>query len=186
MTIYKILTNLKIFYIFLYLTLILGFFFNENLSGGSISDFSEFWSMSNSLAKDLTSGIQNYSSTGHRHSPIFMIWQSLFVTLNTSQTLYRLLNLHLSLLLIFFFFKVLNLKFPKKKNILIFTATVIFLSPSFRSSAIWPDSYIFALLFFVISIYFYLKFQISKVSKLFYSLLNIFFLGISSYITPNF
>jgi hypothetical protein len=114
-----------------------------------------------------------------------MIWQSLFVTLNISQTLYRLLNLHLSLLLIFFFFKVLKLKF-QKKNILIFTTTVIFLSPSFRSSAIWPDSYIFALLFFVISIYFYLKFQISKVSKLFYSLLNIFFLGISSYIAPNF
>ena len=186
MIIYKILTHVKIFYIFLYLTLILGFFFSENLSGGSISDFSEFWRMSNLFAKDLISTIQDYSSTGHRQSPVFMIWQSLFVTLNISQTLYRLLNLHLSLLLIFFFYKVINLKFQKKKNVLIFTTAVIFLSPSFRSSAIWPDSYIFALLFFVISIYFYLKFQISKVNKLFYSLLNIFFLGLSSYITPNF
>ena len=115
MIIYKILTHIKIFYIFLYLTLILGFFFNENLSGGSISDFSEFWRMSNLFAKDLISTIQDYSSTGHRQSPVFMIWQSLFVTLNISQTLYRLLNLHLSLLLIFFFYKVINLKFKKKK-----------------------------------------------------------------------
>ena len=42
-----ILDNLKIFYILLYSTLIFGFFLNENTLGGSISDFAEFWRMSN-------------------------------------------------------------------------------------------------------------------------------------------
>jgi len=182
-----ILDNLKIFYILLYSTLIFGFFLNENTLGGSISDFAEFWRMSNLFANDFLSTIQDYNLTGHRQSPVHLIWQSLFIRLNISEILYRLLNLHLSLLLIFSFYKVLKLKFNKtKNNILILTSAIIFLSPSFRSSAIWPDSYIFALLFFVISIYFYLKFEISKAKKLSYALLNIFFLAISSYITPNF
>ena len=182
-----ILDNLKIFYIFLYSTLIFGFFLNENTLGGSTSDFAEFWRISNLFARDFLSTIQDYNLTGHRQSPVYLIWQSLFIRLNISETLYRLLNLHLSLLLILSFYKVLKLKFNKtKNNILILTSAIIFLSPSFRSSAIWPDSYIFALLFFVISIYFYLKFEISKVKKLSYALLNIFFLAISSYITPNF
>jgi hypothetical protein len=182
-----ILDNLKIFYILLYSTLIFGFFLNENTLGGSISDFAEFWRMSNLFARDFLSTIQDYNLTGHRQSPVHLIWQSLFIRLNISETLYRLLNLHLSLLLILSFYKVLKLKFNKtKNNILILTSAIIFLSPSFRSSAIWPDSYIFALLFFVISIFFYLKFEISKAKKLSYALLNIFFLAISSYITPNF
>ena len=125
--------------------------------------------------------------SGHRQSPIFLIWQSIFIKFNVNETLYRLLNLHLCLLLVFLIFKTLKIIFNKEKeNKLLFFSSLILLSPTFRSAAVWPDSYIYALIFFILSINFYLKFEISNNKKLSYCLMNIIFLALSSYITPNF
>jgi hypothetical protein len=77
-------------------------------------------------------------------------------------------------------FKFLNV------NIAAITASVIFISPTFRSLAIWPDSRLFGLLFFVLSLIFFLKFKESKHKPFYYCLLNILFLSLSSYISPNF
>ena len=60
----------------------------------------------------------------------------------------------------------------------------IFLSPTFRSLAIWPSSRLIGLIFFLISIYEFLKFLKTKKKK--YVWKNIFFLISSSYISPNF
>jgi len=61
---------------------------------------------------------------------------------------------------------------------------VIFLSTTYRSLSIWPDSRIYGLLFFLISLKFFLQFNKNK--SLYYSFSNIFFLSISSYFSPNF
>ena len=183
----KILKNIHYYLIFLYLTLIIGFIFNENSIGGAISDFSEFWRKSGEFSNNFMNTVETYHLSGHRQSPVFLIWQSLFIKLNIEITLYRLLNLHLCLLLIYIFYKTLKIIFVKdKKSKLLFFCSLIFLSPSFRSTAVWPDSFIYGLIFFTLSIYFYLKFQISNKHKLSYSLMNIIFLALASYTTPNF
>jgi hypothetical protein len=183
----KILKNIYYYFFFLYLTLIIGFILNENSIGGAISDFSEFWRKSVEFANNFINTFETYHLSGHRQSPIFLIWQSIFIKFNVDKTLYRLLNLHLCLLLVFLIFKTLKIIFNKEKNNkLLFFSSLILLSPTFRSAAVWPDSYIYALIFFILSINFYLKFEISNNKKLSYCLMNIIFLALSSYITPNF
>lgn len=183
----KILKNIYSYIFFLYLSLIIGFILNENAVGGAISDFAEFWRKSIEFSNNFNDTIKNYHLSGHRQSPVFLIWQSLFIKLGIYQTFYRLINLHLCLLLIFFFYKTLKLVFIKvENNKLLFFSSLIFLSPSFRSAAIWPDSYLYGILFLTLSIYFYIKFEISHKNKITYVLINIIFLAISSYITPNF
>ena len=71
----------------------------------------------------------------------------------------------------------------KKKSIFIL-CSVFFLSPSLRSISIWPDSRLLGLIFFVSSIYYFLKFK--KTYKYEYCILNNFFLILSSYVSPNF
>ena len=60
---------------------------------------------------------------------------------------------------------------------------ILLLSPFVRSLSYWPGSEIISLIFFLISIYFYLKFK--KNNKIFNNfLLNIFFLALSAYYKP--
>ena len=69
----------------------------------------------------------------------------------------RLIHLHLSIPLVIIFYKCLYLKFKNiEKSYLILLSLVIFLSPTFRSLSIWPDSRLPGLLFFTITIYFFL------------------------------
>jgi hypothetical protein len=112
----KILKNIHYYLIFLYFSLIIGYIFNENSIGGAISDFSEFWRKSGEFSNNFMNTVETYHLSGHRQSPVFLIWQSLFIKLNIEITLYRLLNLHLCLFLIFIFYKTLKIIFAKDKE----------------------------------------------------------------------
>ena len=59
------------------------------------------------------------------------------------------------------------------------------LFPTFRSYSIWPDPHLLGTLFFIISVYYYLKFNKNK-NPFQNSLLNTFFLSLSAYCSPNF
>ena len=97
----------------------------------------------------------------------------------------RLIHLHLSIPLILIFYKCLELKFENtKKAYLSLLSLIIFLSPTFRSLSIWPDSRLPGLLFFTITIFFYLKFEQTRLEKFMW--LTSLFLIITSYISPNF
>jgi hypothetical protein len=71
-----------------------------------------------------------------------------------------------------------------QKKILFIISTSIFLSPSFRANSIWPESSMLGLLFFLFSIYFFLRFK--KNYNFNFIFLNIFFLSLASYIRPSF
>ena len=62
------------------------------------------------------------------------------------------------------------------------------MSPTIRSLIVWPYPLIYGLVFFIISNYFYIKFEntYEKKKKIFYSLNNVFYLAVASYFTPNF
>ena len=173
----------------LYSSLIIGFFLNENTLGGSFSDYQNQKIISQKFSEDFLNTFLNFDKEPHRHSPVLTIVLSVFEKFNISDVIIRLISLHFLLLIIFFFNKCLEVKFNNiNKKIVNIISLLIFLSPTFRSLAIWPDSRLYGLLFFIISILFFLKFLKSKIrrSKCKYAILNSIFLAIVSYFSPNF
>jgi len=82
-------------------------------------------------------------------------------------------------------YKCLDVKFNDiDKKILLFLSSLIFMSPTFRSLAIWPDSRLLGLILFVLSIYFFLKFENNKNFK--FAIYNVITLALSAYLSPNF
>lgn len=174
-----------VFLFVLYLSLLIGFFLNENSTGGAINDYLNQKEISKLFALNFKETFLNYDNFSTRHSPVLIVFLSLFEKLNLSDFIIRLIYLHLNLILPIVFFNCLKLKFENvDKKILIILVSLIFLSPTFRSLSIWPDSRILGILFFTIGIYFFLKFE--KDGKFKYSILNIFYICLSSYLSPNF
>ena len=180
-----ILSNVS-FFLFFYLTLLIGFFFGENLNHGSYGD----WIGSNrepikDFSNNFTYTFLNFDSYGHRHSPVYLIFLSLFLDLGFDLNQIRLVHLHLCISLIIIFYQCLKLLFTNiNNNYLFLLSLIIFLSPTFRSLAIWPDSRLPGLIFFVLTIYFFLKFRKTNNPK--YTWYTCASLVVSSYISPNF
>ncbi len=178
--------NVVLIFIALYISLIVGFFFDENLNLGAKPDwyFGDI-PVLESLSVDLKKTLINYDVYSHRHSPVYLIFLSFLKNIGLDFDLIRFIHLNISILLIYFFYKCLLLKFDNiEKNILLIFSFSILLSPTFRSLAIWPDTRIIGLLFFVISILEFLKYL--KHKKKIYIWKNTIFLICSSYISPNF
>ena len=178
--------SIVLFSIFLYLSLIIGFLYNENLNIGAYYDWI---TVSRKVVIDFSNNfletLLNYDEYGHRHSPIYLIFLSIFLDLGFTIDITRIVHLHLSILLIFFFYKSLKLNFENiDSRYLAILSLVIFLSPTYRSLSIWPDSRLPGILFFVLTIYFFLKFK--KTNNFRYTWFTCICLIISSYISPNF
>jgi hypothetical protein len=174
------------FFIILYTSLILGFLYNENLNSGAYTDWTSLnGPITENFSLKFKETFLSYEKYGHRHSPVYLIFLSTFLDLELNLDSVRFINLHFSLSLIFIFYSCLNLKFPSvEKKYLQLLSLVIFLSPTFRSLSIWPDSRLPGLFFFTLSIYFFLKFEKN------YNLKNAWFCSVAlisaSYISPNF
>ena len=180
--------NMKIllFIIFLlYLSLLSGFWLSEDSTGGAYWDYLAQKTIPKAFNLNFYDTLINYPVFETRHSPIFHILFSIFYKFNFSDFLIRIINLHICLFIPIIFYKCLEEKYKEiDRNYLIIFVGIIFLSPTFRSLAVWPDSRLFGLLFFLISIYFFLKFK--KEKKFLNSLKCTFAYTISSYISPNF
>jgi len=175
--------------IFLYLTLIAGFLLNEDSLGGAINDYNFHLPIVFAFRKNILETLIIYGSDEMiaRNSPLFYIIYGLTIRFFENLNLLRLVNIHVTLLIIFFFYKSLKIKFYYvRKEILYLISLTLFLSPTIRSLSIWPYPLIYAILFFTISIYFFLLFEKQKTNHYKYAFLNTVFLGISSYFTPNF
>ena len=99
----------------------------------------------------------------------------------------RYLNILSVFLLTYFFFDCLKIKFAKTNvAILKIFSLVLFLSPTIRSLVVWPYPILYAFLFFLIATKYYLLFCRDKKNKLKNALLNILFVAVASYLTPNF
>lgn len=178
-----------LFAIFLYSSLIIGFIFNENLTGGARNDYFAHKEIVLKLAANFFEILLNFNNESTRHSPVLLIILSFFEKIEFSDTIIRLINLHFLLLIILFFYKCLKIQFINfNDKILYLISLLIFLSPTFRALSIWPDSRLHGLLYFVISIFFFLNFKKEKNEKLKFrfALLNTFFLCLASYFSPNF
>tara|TARA_Y100000816_G_C26089788_1_gene575725 strand:- start:43 stop:1293 length:1251 start_codon:yes stop_codon:yes gene_type:complete len=182
------LNNIKLVFLSaaLYITLITGFFFNESLNGGAYGDWTgAYLKPIKDFSINFTDTLISYDKYGNRHSPIYIIFLSSLLRFDFSLDVIRLIHLHFSIILIFIFYKCLELRFKNtEKFILVLLSLVIFLSPTFRSLSIWPDSRLPGLLFFTITIYFFIKYEQTQIEKFLW--LTSLFLIITSYISPNF
>lgn len=166
-----------------------GFFLDENLTGGPKNDFAHALKQVDAFEKDLKYSFFNFDKIENstRISPVFIFIIYVFKQILVDIDLVRFLLMNLIILSQFFFYKCLKIYFNKNEisdKLLLVLSCIIFFSPSFRSNSIWPESAMLGLLFFVISIYYFLKFE--KKNKTKYCLLNILFLSIASYIRPSY
>ena len=177
--------NNLIFFLLLYITLIFGFVIGEDSTGGAFKDYSNQKQIAQDFSENFYQTFFNYDSYTTRHSPVLIIILSFFEKFNVDDSLIRLIFLHFSLTLIVFLYKCIRIKFPEqKKEVIFILSCLILLSPAFRSLSIWPDSRIFGLIFFTLSIYFFLKFK--KKKKYYDAIKCIISYTISSYLSPNF
>ena len=157
------------------LSLILGFSFNEDLSsGGSAHDFYLTLDVIKSLADFSLEDYSEYT----RHFPLHYFLLSLLYNVFNDDLFLRIIYLIFSLLFPIFLFLNLNLVSKlNRTNILLITASILFL-PFFRSSAIWPNSHLTAIIFFLIGNYFYI---LGSNENKIYKYFNLFFLSLATY-----
>ncbi len=182
----KINYNIFLYSFLLFFTIIIGFIFNEDSLGGAKNDFYSHLERTLYFKEDLIYYLLNYDVLEHRHSPVFFIVSSKILEFSGTTEIFRFVHLIIPILIYFFFYKCLKLRFSKidsKKIILV--SSLIFISPTIRSYSIWPDSYLYGILFFTISIYYYLLHK-QRSHKFLDVALNIFYLSLSSYFMPIF
>ena len=139
------------------LTIILSFIFNFDISnGGSSADINTHWNYLKLLNQNLNNLITLKAGIDYKllHFPLHHIIFSRFDFLMLSLNNYINFFFFFSLLLpiIFFLFCKKLFKELSIEKIIILTFLIL-LFPNFQSSAIWGNSHITALIFFLVSIY---------------------------------
>ena len=166
----------------MYLTLVLGFIYNEDTAGGGALD--------RSFQKNVTSfgfvdGVKGflfnfYPTNTIVHSPIYYILIHKLENIINNESTFRFVLLNIFLLIPLTLIKILKKKFTESYIILLIPL-ICFLSPNFRTVAIWSGREILSVGFLCISIYYYIdSFNNFSLKNIFLSFL---FLICASYIS---
>ena len=176
--------NISIIYLFLYISLLVGFYFNEDFVLGYKNDYLNYRNLL--FEKDFLHSFLNFKFIG-LPVPIYLLLLSFLEKMPFNEIFTRLIALHFSLLIPFFLYLCLKVKYEFKANdIKILLPTIIFFSPYFRSASIWLGNENISLIFFSISLYFFLKYEKTEKKKLSFIILNTLFLALAAYIRPNY
>ena len=177
----------------IFISFVFGFVFGEDTLGGGKHDYLYHEKYFLKFYQDFKGTLNNFGSDlineNVRNSPVFYIIFSQFLKLGVSIEYLKFINLIILFPLIFFFYKCINIKYPKTSNdIKILLISILFLSPTIRTLLIWPYPFLWGLTFFIISIFFYLKFENKENynEKFKLSLYNTSLVAMSAYFTPNF
>lgn len=172
-------------FLILYFSLLIGLYLNEDNLGGAAHDSMYHFKISEKFSENFIKTFNEFGNLEQtRNSPIFWIFLS-FLSKFFSYKKIQFLNTILIIPFSYFFYKCLKMKYEGISSLhLAFLSSFLFLSPSLRSLIIWPYSLSWGLFFFVISIYFFLKYE--KNLNLANSLKIISSLVIASYIYPSF
>ena len=108
----------KKYYVFvlaLYISLLLGLFLGEDFLGGAAIDYRKILTNKLSIFKeDLLYYFKNYSELNLRHSPIFQVIHIFFLNTFNNDLVFRVINIHINLLIVVFFYFSLKVKLKKK------------------------------------------------------------------------
>ncbi len=172
-------------FISLITSLFLGFYLNEDSLGGAIFDYRGLEYLQYEFKNDFVKSFYEYDKFGHRQSPVLYIVKSVFIPIEDVYV--RFFFLCIFILCPYYFYKCLTVRFPTvDKNYIFPFSIIIILFPTFRSYSIWPDPHMVGFLFFLISMFYFLKFEMLKNKKFKNSLISCVFLSISSYFSPNY
>lgn len=153
--------------ILIYLSYLVGFFFNENSigSGGYESDFVWIWKNFDIFKNNnLFDAIQSKEFFGNRSHLLYILNYYFNPFLNEKES-YRLSSAVFCLIGAYLFYLCLKIRFPEiKKNKLFLLSSLILLSPFYRVSAYWGMEIQYGIISLLISSYFYLK--LKKIFKL--------------------
>jgi len=173
--------KILIFFI-LFVSLVISFQLGENSSGGSKHDFFATKIYIDTFKIDFFLGLEMFKTKGEIHFPFFYI---LIANLNKffGDTLVKYFYLIISSIIPLILFSSLKKKFSQANfDHLFLLSLLVFLSPYFRSSAIWLTTDNLALLFFLLSINSFLKFENSKNNLLLNAIFCFTFLILASYV----
>jgi len=177
--------NIKrlIIYIIFGSTLFLGLLLGENSSGGARIDHEYLFPFIEQFSSNFETGLHLFinNSGSLIHSPTFYLIAGFFLKITNSVLLIKFLNIFVSCLIPYIFYLILKTKYKLNSDYIFFFSLLIFLSPYFRSSAIWLLGDNLSLLFFSLSILFFLKVKNQK-EKIFNYYLCFLFLILCCYI----
>ena len=158
------------------LSLFLGFLFDEDLStGGSKFDFYETLPAVIGFTESISINFFDHT----KHFPLHYLILSIPFSIFGDDHIVRLIYLTFSLLLpIFVYLNLCEIYTGNKINFLIVSTSLVFF-PYFRTSAIWANAHLTALIFLVIANYFYIR--SIKINNFLYKFYNILFLSLSAY-----
>ncbi len=175
------------------MSFLIGFIYNEDSLGGAKNDYLYHLDYFYKFHEEFFNTFKNYGldqqNNSVRNSPVFYILGSLLFEFRLPIISLKFINLGVTLLSCLIFYKCLVIKYGENnKNAYYLISLLILLSPSIRSLTFWPYPLLWAIYFFLISIFYYLKFEKNKDHslKFNYALLNTIFLALSAYLTPNF
>lgn len=129
-------------------------------SGGFIIDFRSTWPLVENPFK--------FSTNLDIKFPLHYYIAAVIYKLSNDKDIFRFIYCLMSLVIPYIFYLCLKIKFNKINiNNLFLFSLIIFLLPSFRSAAIWPNTQITGIFFFLISLFFFLKWDKKKQFKVF-------------------
>ncbi len=175
--------KILIYFLFVF-SLLVGLFFGENSSGGSKKDFNILIPYIEAFGRNFEQALFLYLDNAATiiHSPVHYILLGNLNNLFGNIFITKIFYIFFSSILPIIFFFILKKKTTKNSSGLFVFSLIIFLSPYFRSSSIWITGDNLALIFFSVSVLFYLKFLKNSNKKKIDLFLCITFLILCSYI----
>lgn len=147
----------KLLYLILSLSLFVDLYFDIDTagSGGFIIDFKSTW--------PLVENPLSYKTNLDFKFPLHYYIAAIIYKIVNDKEILRFIYCVLAIPIPYIFFLCLSVKFKKIKtnNIYLFSL-IIFLLPSFRSAAVWPNTQITGIFFFLVSLYYFLKWEEKK------------------------
>ncbi len=156
-------TNIFLYFIFS-ISLFIGFYLSEDTAGHgqSVIDFNDTWYNVSDPSKYFQ--VQPGETVALEFKfPLHYYISSLIYKIVQDQEIFRLVFISISLFTPLIFFKCLSEKYKNiDNNNLFLLSLILFVLPSFRTAAIWPNTQITALIFFLASLYYFIKWENKK------------------------
>jgi len=137
-----------------YLFILIGFIFSEDSSGGSLKDFNYTYQFILKISINIANGVNDMLQTNKYHFPLHYVIIGFLLKIFQSIYIIKLIFFHICLLIPLIFYLCLKSQY-KNENSIFFFSLLIFFSPYFRSSAIWPTTDNTALIFFLFFTFFF-------------------------------
>jgi hypothetical protein len=168
----------KLLYAALSISLTIGLYYGEDSSGsgGSINDFFSTW--------PLIENPFNFDCGCEMKFPLHYFIASTIYHITGSELFLRIIFCLVAIFVPYLFYKCLRIKYPAldKNNLFLFSLILLIL-PTFRSAAIWPNTHLTGTVFFLASIFFFLKWEAEQKFKNINTnlLLTIIFMSLTVY-----